>query len=190
MNMNSKKTILGLAFLVCSLGSPLCVSQTYAQQTNAAVTANQEFIDSIKKGDVAKVREMLKQDSSLIKATAKNGASAIQVAVYARQKPIADLFLATGVELNIFEAAATGRLERVRELLKKNPELIHAYSPDGWTPLHLNFGNVEMAKFLIDSGADINSVSKNKFTATPLQGAVVNKSIEVGRLLLARGANA
>ena len=69
------------------------------------------------------------------------------------------------------------------------PQPTHAYSPDGWTPLHLNFGNVEIARLLIDSGADINSVSKNKFTATPLQGSVVNKSIEVGRLLLARGAN-
>ena len=186
--MSTMKRILGLAFLVCLLGSPLCGPRTYAQQNNAA-TANQEFIDSIKKGDLAKVRELLKRDPSLIKATAKNGASAIQVAVYVRQKPIADLLLATGVELNIFEAAATGQLERVRELLKKNPELIHAYSPDGWTALHLNFGNVEIARLLIDSGADINSVSKNKFTATPLQGSVVNKSIEVGRLLLARGAN-
>jgi uncharacterized protein len=188
--MSKTKWILGLAFLVCLLGSPLSGPRTYAQQNNAAVTASQEFIDSIKKGDLAKVREMLKQDPSLIKAAAKNGASAIQVSVYARQKPITDLLLATGVELNIFEAAATGRLERVRELLKKNPELIHAYSPDGWTPLHLNFGNVEMAKFLMDSGADLDAVSKNKFTATPLQGSVVNHSIEVGRLLLARGANA
>ena len=187
--MRTTKRILGPAFLVCVWGSPQCGPRTYAQQNNAAATANQEFIDSIKKGNLAKVREMLKQDPSLIKATAKNGASAILVAVYVRQKPIADLFLATGVELNIFEASATGRLERVRELLKKNPELIHAYSPDGWTPLHLNFGNVEIARLLIDSGADINSISKNKFTATPLQGAVVNKSIEVGRLLLARGAN-
>ena len=187
--MSTTKRILGLAFLVCLLGSPLCGPRTYAQQNNAAVTANQEFIDSIKKGDLAKVREMLKQNPSLIKATSKNGASAILVAVYVRQKPIADLLLATGVELNIFEAAATGQLERVRELLKKNPELVHAYSPDGWTPLHLNFGNVEIARLLIDNGADINSVAHNKLVATPLQGAVVNKSIEVGRLLLARGAN-
>src|SRR6266446_9287846 len=168
MKMNSKKTILGLAFFVCSLGSPLCLSRTYAQQNSAAATANQEFIDSIKKGDLAKVREMLKQDPSLIKATSKNGASAVLVAVYVRQKPIVDLLLATGIELNIFEAAATGQLERVRELLKKTPELIHAYSPDGWTPLHLNFGNVEIARLLIDSGADINSVAHNKLVATPL----------------------
>src|SRR5258708_1096078 len=157
--MNTTKRILGLAFLVCLWGSPQCGPRTYAQQNTASVPPNQEFIDSIKKGDLTKVREMLKQDPSLIKATAKNGASAIQVAVYVRQKPIIDLLVATGVELNIFEAAATGQLERVRALLKKNPDLIHAYSPDGWTPLHLNFGNVEIARLLIDNVADINSVA-------------------------------
>ena len=184
-----KNTILGLAFLICSSGSPLWVSQTYAQQNNAGATAQQKFFDSIKKGDLAKVRELLKQDPALMKATTKSGITPILLAVYTHQKPIADFLLVSGTELNIFEASATGRIERVRELLKKNPELIHAYSPDGWTALHLNFGNVEMAKFLMDSGADLNAVSKNKFTATPLQGAAVNKSIEVGRLLLDRGAN-
>src|SRR6266404_6382766 len=119
--MTTTKRLLELALLVCLLGSPVCGPRTYAQQNNAAATANQEFIDSIKKGDLAKVREMLKQDSSLIKATAKNGASAVLVAVYVRQKPIVELFLATGLELNIFEAVATGQLERVRELLTKNP---------------------------------------------------------------------
>src|SRR5260370_35772948 len=109
--MNRTKRILGLAFLVCLCGSPQLGPQTYAQQNNAAVTANQEFIDSIKKGDLAKVREMLKQDPSLIKATSKDGASAILVAAYFRQKPIADLLLATGVELNIFEASATGQID-------------------------------------------------------------------------------
>src|SRR6267143_2183484 len=101
IDMGTTKWILGLAFLVCLLWSPLCGPRTYAQQNNAAATANQEFIDSIKTGDLAKVRELLKQDPALIKATSKNGASAIQVAVYVRQKPITDLLLATGVELNI-----------------------------------------------------------------------------------------
>ena len=57
--MSTTKRILGLAFLVCVWGSPQCGPRTYAQQNNAVVKANQEFIDSIKKGDLAKVRELL-----------------------------------------------------------------------------------------------------------------------------------
>src|SRR5438132_13456335 len=105
--MSTTKRIIGLAFLVCLWGSPQCGRRTHAQQINGAATANQEFIDSIKKGDLAKVRERLKQDPSLIKATAKNGASAILAGVYVRQKPIVDLLLATEIELNIIKPSAT-----------------------------------------------------------------------------------
>jgi ankyrin repeat protein len=97
--------------------------------------------------------------------------------------------LGTGIEPSVFEAAATGRVERVRELVKKNPDLVRAYSPDGWTVLHLNFGNLEIVKVMLDSGADINAVSRNKLSATPLQGAAAMQNLELARLLIARGAN-
>jgi ankyrin repeat protein len=94
------------------------------------------------------------------------------------------------VEPNIFEAAATGRIDRVRRLLEQDPQLVQAYSRDGWTALHLaNFDSIELVKLLLDYGADINAVSKNRLVATPLQGTVVMKKIDFGRLLLDRGAN-
>jgi len=73
--------------------------------------------------------------------------------------------------------------------LKQNPELIHAWSPDGWTALHLNFNHLEVAKLLIESGADLNLNSRNKLNATPLQGAAANNWIDLARLYLSRGAN-
>jgi ankyrin repeat protein len=110
-------------------------------------------------------------------------------AVFTNHPEIAESLLATGIEPNIFEAAATGRVERVRELLKKDPTLIKAYSPDGWTALHLNWGNPQIAELLLDGGADINAVSKNRFIATPLQSALAAQWTAVARLLIARGAN-
>ena len=77
----------------------------------------------------------------------------------------------------------------MRELLRQQPELIHAYSRDGWTALHLNFNNLEMAKLLIDSGADLNLNSRNKLNATPLQGAAAFNWIDLAKLYLSRGAN-
>src|SRR5437870_12866745 len=41
---------------------------------------------------------------------------------------------------------------------------------------------------MLDTGADINAVAKNKFVATPLQRAAAAKRIDLARSLIARGA--
>jgi uncharacterized protein len=160
-----------------------------AQPAANRATTEQEFFDAIKKGDAARVSELLKQQPTLLQATYKNGITPILLAVYAKHPEIAESFIATGIEPNIFEAAATGRGERVRALLTKNPDLVHAWSPDGWTALHLNFNHLDVAKLLIDAGADLNLNSRNKLNATPLQGAAATNRIELARLYLSRGAN-
>ena len=186
--MNAPSTILRLALVALFLPGSCYAPRTNAQQPDAA-NPEQEFLEAIKKGNSARVDELLKQNPALIKARTKNGTTPVLLAVYARHAEIAESLLATGIEPNIFEAAATGRVERVRELLKKDRELVRIYSPDGWTALHLNFGNLEIVKLLLDSHADINAVSKNGFSATPLQGAAAFKKIDLARLLIARGAN-
>jgi ankyrin repeat protein len=186
--MDMKTKWIGLAFSVCLLGL-ICSGPCAQAQEKQDGTAAQQFLDSIRKGDMAKVQELLKDDASLIKATTRNGTTPVLLAIYAQHRPIADFLLTSGVELNIFEAAAMGQIERVRGLLEKKPELIHAYSPDGWTALHLNFGNAEVVKLLLDKGADINAVSKNRLTATPLQGAAAMRNVDLARLLIGRGAN-
>ncbi len=187
--MNVPKTIMRLTCVAFLLTGPCYGPRTHAQQSGAALGSEQEFLDAIKKGNSARVGQLLKQNPELIKASTKNGTTPVLLAVYARHPEIAESLLATGIEPNIFEAAATGRVERVRDLLKKNPELVKAYSPDGWTALHLNFGNLEIVKLTLDRGADIDAVSKNKFSATPLQGAAAMENLELARLLIARGAN-
>lgn len=187
--MNVPKTIMRLTCVAFLLTGSCYGPTTHAQQSGAATGSEQEFLDAIKKGNSARVGELLKKDPALIKASTKNGTTPVLLAVYARHPEIAESLLATGIEPNIFEAAATGRTERVGDLLKKHPDLVKAYSPDGWTALHLNFGNLEIVKLTLDRGADIDAVSKNKFSATPLQGAAAMENLELARLLIARGAN-
>src|SRR5207253_6797825 len=138
------------------------------QPTNVT-SIEQDFLDAIRKGNSEKVVELIKQQPTLIKASTKNGTTPVLLAVYADHPDIAESLLATGIEPNIFEAAATGRIQRVRVLLKKDPTLARAYSPDGWSALHVNWGHLDIVELLLASGADINAVSKNKFVATPLQ---------------------
>src|SRR6185436_20421710 len=96
---------------------------------------NQEFLDAATGGDVSKIRTMLQANPSLARARDENGVSAIMKATYYGKKDVVAALLESGVELDVFEAAATGRSERLVELIEKDPSLANAYSPDGFTPL-------------------------------------------------------
>ena len=187
--MNKARIRLILAVAVCLYGFTVRQPAPVAQQSNTLTTVEQEFFDNIKKGNAEKVAELLKQQPELIKARSKNGTSPVLFAVFTGQKGMAESLIATGVEPNIFEAAATGRIERLRELIRKDPQSVKAFSSDGWTALHLNWGNPQIAEVLLDSGSDINAISKNRFIATPLQSAVAAKWTAVARFLIDRGAD-
>jgi ankyrin repeat protein len=77
----------------------------------------------------------------------------------------------------------------VQELLNKSPDLIKAYSPDGWTALHLSLDHLDVVDLLLDRGADVNAVTKNAFSATPLQGAAMFQTIDLAKVLIKHGAN-
>lgn len=53
-------------------------------------------------------------------------------------------------------AARLGMIDKLRELISHDPDLVHARGGDGQTPLHFA-GNVEVAAFLLDRGADLDA---------------------------------
>src|SRR5256714_15170688 len=76
--------------------------------------------------------------------------------------------LATGRELDVFEAAALGRTDRVRELLDDDATRANAFGDDGFHPLGLAcfFGHVDTARLLLERGADVNMLSRNEHIQT------------------------
>jgi len=88
-------------------------------------------------------------------------------AIYRGDRPEAER-LAAGRELTVFEAAALGRTERVRELVDSDPSLVNAYGDDGFHPVGLAcfFGNVDTARLLFERGADANQVARNEHIQT------------------------
>src|SRR5919204_2823336 len=76
--------------------------------------------------------------------------------------------LAEGQELNVFEASALGRTDRVRELLDADPSLVNSYGSDGFHPVGLAsfFGHVETAMLLYERGADANQIARNEHIQT------------------------
>jgi uncharacterized protein len=71
--------------------------------------------------------------------------------------------LATDKQLDVFEAAALGRTERLREVLDEDPAQATAFGDDGFHALGLAcfFGHVDAARLLLERGADVNAVSRN-----------------------------
>ena len=149
------------------------------------------FFKAIQEGDRDKVERMLRKTPDLILARDKNNLSPVMTAMYYHEFQIASLFLDRMVKLTVFEAAATGRLVHLISNLAHKPELVNAYSEDGYQPLGLAayFGKIEAVKYLLKAGAEVNSPSKNSLGVTPLQSAVAGSHLEITRLLLEAGAS-
>ena len=67
-----------------------------------------------------------------------------------------EFLLERGAELDAHSAARLGIIPKLRELVAANADVVHARGGDGQTPLHFA-STVEVAKFLLDNGADINA---------------------------------
>src|SRR5436190_8535412 len=76
--------------------------------------------------------------------------------------------LAASRELDVFEAAALGRAERLQALLDEDATRANAFGDDGFHPLGLAcfFGHVEAARLLLERGADVNALSRNEHIQT------------------------
>nr|HEV7955097.1 ankyrin repeat domain-containing protein [Candidatus Acidoferrales bacterium] len=61
-----------------------------------------------------------------------------------------------GARVTIHSAARLGLLEKLRELVEADPELVHARGGDGQTPLHFAV-SIEIAEYLLDHGAEIDA---------------------------------
>jgi len=150
-----------------------------------------EFFKAIQAGDKDKVVRLLRKTPDLILARDKKNLSPLITAMYYHESEIADLFLERMVALTVYEAAATGKMMHLISNLARKPELVNAYSDDGFQPLGLAayFGQKEAVEYLIKAGAELNSVSKNEIAVTPLQSAVAGGHLEITRLLLEKGAS-
>jgi uncharacterized protein len=89
-------------------------------------------------------------------------------ALYTGDKGRVREILATSPALNVFEAAATGNTERLRELLDDDASLANAFGDDGFHPLGLAcfFGHIDAARLLLERGADVNALSRNEHVQT------------------------
>jgi ankyrin repeat protein len=113
-------------------------------------------------------------------------------ALYSQGREAGEALLPPDAELTVFEAAAFGRPERLDELLSAEPELVNAFSVDGFTPLHLACfaGGAATAGLLVGRGADLEALARSSSARVrPLGTAAFSGDRESAAVLLDAGAD-
>jgi ankyrin repeat protein len=113
------------------------------------------------------------------------------LAVYREDGEEVERLLSLGPELDVFEAAALGRIDRLQALLDADPELVRARSVDDGTALHFAafFRQPETTRLLVDRGSDLEAVASTFGNVTPLHSACASGERESARILLEAGAD-
>lgn len=153
------------------------------------MTELEALVDAAKNGELTRVREIVLSNPELLRLRLSSGESPVMAALYRGHLAVVDELVQLGAEVDVFAAAATGRVDALRDRLA-TPGAASAYAYDGWTPLHLAafFGHGNAARMLLDAGADVQSVSRNSLLNTPLHAAAAARQSDVALLLIERGA--
>jgi ankyrin repeat protein len=141
--------------------------------------------------DVRAVRGLLEDQPWLATDRDEDGVSALMRARYQMDRGLVAAVRAHVAELDVFESAAFGDLDRLSELLATEPDLVNATSGDGFTPLHLAafFGQTDAVRLLLARGAEPDVRGQGWMTGTALSAAAAGGHTAIVLLLLEVGVD-
>ena len=150
------------------------------------------FFQAIQKGERESVGVYLDNEPELVNMLdPRSGLSALMTALYYMEPEIASLLMERGATVNLFEAAAAGKIDRLRALLDEQSGGVNDFSPDGFQALGLAafFGQDAAAELLLARGAEVNTPSRNRMSVCPLHSAVAARRLRIASLLIEHGAD-
>jgi ankyrin repeat protein len=155
------------------------------------MTGRDSIFMLVRESNVTLVREALAHDPSVATQRDASGLSPLMHACYRGNPEILNAILAAEPPLDVFDAAAVGRAERLREILRIDAGATSAWSGDGFSPLHLAsyFGHAEAVDVLLAHGADARAVARNPTALTALHSAVAGRHHAIAARLLDHGAD-
>jgi ankyrin repeat protein len=142
----------------------------------------QELFDAITSNDSAAVQSALQKAGN---------SSALLLSLYYGRRDLAQMLVDRGAQLTFAEACAFGDAKRVSALMNSDPSLVNSFSDDGFPAagLAIFFRNGEIARELIERGADVNAAARNPQKVAPIHAAATTGNREMVQLLLDRGAD-
>src|SRR6266852_9173067 len=144
----------------------------------------------LQSGDADGLHRILQQDPAFSEVRDATGVSVLMHSIYRGRRDLAELIANKKKALDVFEAAALGRLDRLKQCLRDDASDINSRSKDGFTALHFAcfFGQPDAARLLIENGAAVDAVAANPTQVMPLHSAASSRNLEAARLLLEHGA--
>jgi len=148
----------------------------------------------LQSGDVDRLRQLLEQDHAAAEARDSAGVSLLMHSIYRGRLDLAEFIASKKKALDIFEAAALGRLDRLKACLHEershDAAAADARSKDGFTALHFAcfFSQPAAARLLLEHGAAADAVAANPTQVMPLHSAASARNLEAARVLLEHAA--
>ncbi len=184
------------------VGALLMVALISGEATSAVVQASPSewpVVDAAKRGDVAAVRELIRQGADANQAYG-DGMTALHWAAERGEVQVAALLLAAGADVRagtrigrytpLHVASRAGNAAVIKMLLEAGSDVNAATTNSGTSPLHLaaRAGRPEAIGLLLDHGADIHA-REPEWGHTPLFFAAGRNRAEAIKVLLGRGAD-
>ncbi|MDA0707692.1 MAG: ankyrin repeat domain-containing protein, partial [Proteobacteria bacterium] len=107
-------------------------------------------------------------------------------AFYIGKPDLGEIILSYNPTLNVFDLTALGHAGPLSTLLASDGKIVHQYSGDGFTALHIAsyFGQADAAELLLEHGADVNKVATNGTDLRAIHSAVAGCHKDVVKVLL------
>ncbi len=142
--------------------------------------------------EVEKIISFIEENPEVLNVKDENGSSGLMIIAYSGLEKAFERAIDLKKTFSFHEAVVCGKINIVKDYLDKPDfDLMNTHSNDGFTPLSLAgfFNRTEIAKSLIELGADSNLSATNPSKVNALHSAIAKENFELCKLLIENGAN-
>jgi uncharacterized protein len=137
----------------------------------------------------AELKSRIQENPSILELSDESGTTLFLYLIYYGLSDTFEFAKTKKVSLSFHEAIVIGDMEFVKRMLSGNKNLLHQFSPDGFTPIALAafFNQTAIAKYLLEKGANPATKASNPDKVNALHAAVAKDNFELCQLFLNTG---